>query len=277
MALPLLSQPLSADRDYTITILDSTGAPATGYTEADTLSAVVWAGEDATPLFNPTVIWQTPSQGLALLTISAANTATLLPGTYRLRVDLTHAGRTFPVFDGLLELTGAPGVAPAPKVYCSYADMTAVAPWIGRLADETDLAGFAQERALARTWMDNLIQRHYRGATGAWDDTHFGFPIGGGAYFHRDGSHSALLQSWLDADALMLHPAIVRANVYHAIARVAGSQISPGKDSPYADLAAKYDSLAERMAALLTVSLDTNADGVPDVTVRLGVADTLEG
>jgi hypothetical protein len=277
LGLPLLTQALNTDRDYTVTIYDSTGNPATSYTTSDTLSAVVWAGEDASPLFAPSVIWQTPSQGLAQLTIAKADTADLLPGTYRLRIDLTHAGRTFPVFDGLLELTGAPGVATAPKSYCSFADMKAIAPWIGRLADETDLAGFAQERALARQWFDNLVQRHYRGASGQWDDTHFGFPFGNAAYWYRDGSHSPLLQSWLDADALMLNPTIVHANARYAIGLVANSQISPGKDSPFAELAAKHQSLAGHLATLTTVSLDTDADGVPNVTVRLGVADTLEG
>src|SRR3954465_4757798 len=100
MGLPLLTQPLGADRDYTLTILDSAGAPVTSYTTADALSAVLWAGDDAAPLAAPAVTWQTPGQGRAQLTIAKSDTAGLSPAAYRLRVDLAHAGRTFPVFDG---------------------------------------------------------------------------------------------------------------------------------------------------------------------------------
>ena len=53
--------------------------------------------------------------------IAAANTTGLNAGQYRLRVNVPIAGQL--LWDGVLELTDAPGTAVPLSVYCSYQDM----------------------------------------------------------------------------------------------------------------------------------------------------------
>jgi hypothetical protein len=164
--------------------------------------------------------------------------------------------------------------------------LTDRAKWVGQLKGATDSAGFIDQRAMARQWFEDILQRHYRSNTWLNADYNFvpGISFGGrwaagmqGVPF-RPGTRSGELQNWLDADRLDVTGQVVEAVACYAISLIAETEISPTKDpSQYAQFGTRFAARADSAVAGITAELDTDGDGVNDVWIRLGIADQLEG
>lgn len=171
-----------------------------------------------------------------------------------------------------LEVEPAPGTELAPKVYCTLDDCRRECVWIMQavLPDPNVPNNLEPQRAEAREWFDDLIQRHWRG----------GMSLGAEAGLlarRRTGQRNMWLKDQLDNDALILTPAVVKANVYQAIGYALGNMIGTHGSTSFQDLANQFLDLAEQRAACTTAELDTNDDGTPDFAIDLGFVDVLRG
>lgn len=285
----IMSFPVGSDDDKTLQITSDGTSPVTSYLNTDTLTADFWPGADQPAYASaPTVSWIDASVAKFLVSFPASVTSGLSIGIHQCRVKATRGTRTTTIAQFGVELTEAPGSATALKTYCSYADLLKYAPWVAKLQDSQDQAGFARERNDARLWFEDLIHRHWRGGQGLSPDLYFvpGVAFGGLARYvtvFRTGARSTTLQTWLDTgglnggDGLISTTRTIEANACYAISRIAGNQVSPLKDSTYGHFATLFGARAESVASLITVEIDSTNDGISDEYVRLGVADTLEG
>lgn len=275
--MPAVESVLAGGHFSRVAILDNLNGAT--YTGSATLVASLWPGDGQPAEFAPTVAWEVLADLSVRIVATAAQTATLAPGDYPVMVSVTEGGATQREIACTMRVLAAPGTDDPPTVYCTLNDMTTVAPWVENLRSPTDQAGFAEQRAQARVECDRMIQRHYRGQRGRRQTTLDYLMDGNGVGCWRDGSDDAALQAWLDDDRLILTGpsglALVRWNALTAVAIVCEGQIDD--DDKYMMLAQKMRMRARELAANIVAQVDTTdtADGVGDITIDLGVADTL--
>lgn len=263
---------------WTITLRDAQGRPFTGYTGTELLAGSVRSGRDSPPLIVLAPTWIDATQGLIKLPIPGSATAALDVGRYLVQVSLANGSAD--LFEGYLSIQYSPGTAADLPVYGTYGDILDCAPWIEKLQKNTDTAGFVRQRNQARTWFDDLIQRHDNGGSGGSTDFAFvpGESFGGSLGIgYRDGRRSRELQSWLDANRLDVTAPVIDAVTSYAIALICQRQVSSAGSDPYAQQASRWMDRAETTAMEITAEIDSNGDGVNDYAVRLGSYDTLDG
>lgn len=148
----------------TITIRDYQDNPIVTYTGTEGLAGAVRAGRAMDPtiagqglVFTPT--WGNPAAGTVNVQLTAVQTATLAPGQYLIQVGLADKSADF--YEGFLVVSYSAGISTLPPIYCAYDDLLTYAPWITKLQTEVQVAGFAIERGLARSWLDNIIIQHF--------------------------------------------------------------------------------------------------------------------
>lgn len=262
----VLSQAIGSYRRRRVRLRTPDGQAATGFSSADAVSAVLWAGDDQAPLATPLAEWDDPAQATVWVTFAEADTVTLPPGTYRLQVWVLSQGRRILGADAALRLTAVPGMATALPVYCSAGDVEALASgWVDTLQDlDTDQAGFAEERNLARRWLDRQVIARRR----AWLDDWYRVR----ARWADDAKIEAdltALQSHLDADRLMrdgLDAGLIeRITAHYALHLIFEPQIGEVNETSYQTLAERHRAQASRLLVGWTARVDTNGDGVADV------------
>lgn len=257
---------------FVVTLNDENGNPVTTYTGSEELTAVVWAGDDQSPLFAPTVTWNTPAAALVNVTISGTNTAALTPATYRIDVSADGVvGAT-----AALTIDWAPGSAPVRPTYCTIRDLRREANWIDDLQNlEQHQAGFADECADARDWLDENILRNYRAGFVSLLGYH-GLALD--AWFTGGNRRSQLtnytLKLWLSQDLLMVRPRIVKVCVFYTLAQICKQQIGVGGKWPA--LAAMYRHQCNSLLAGTTAEIDLiPQDGIPDIPITFSAVNTL--
>ncbi len=260
------------------TVRDQAGVPI-AFVGDEALSGTVRAGQNSAPLITLSPTWISGPAGTISVPIQGTATATMDVGRYFVQIIVADASAD--LYEGYLEVTYSPGTDQPLTSYGSFADMLDRAPWIEKLQKPTDLAGFARQRYLARKWFEDLLHRHYRGASGLSTDFAFvpGVSFGGnwGTYY-RDGRRSKELQDWLDDDRLDVTEQVKEAVSCYAIALLCDRQMAPGKDdNGYASFSRRFFARAEDAASLISAEIDSDDDGTNDTTIRLGIADTLEG
>ncbi|WP_165231363.1 hypothetical protein [Aquisphaera insulae] len=276
-----MSDPLvltvGTSRDFPFQAMTASGPAASVFLATDALVARLWPGDDRAPLATPSASWiDAPGAATFQVSFQDADTVGIPPGDYPLQVWASRSGRTTTLLPPgtTLKLLAAPGTATAPSSYCTFADMQAECGWIGNVANtDADQAGFAEQRALARAWLDSLIAAAMPGG-----------PIGGGPCFDSlaaipgGNAGSPLAGSWLqsalDGGAVLLTgprgAAVRRATACHALAAVLRSQASPGGGADLTRYAAVFARMANALASNLTVDLDLDLDGTADAAVSLG-------
>ncbi len=260
---------------YPFTITDSLGTVQTSlFASDDVMDATLWPGDDRAETFDPAIAWVSATAGTAALSIAAADTTALTPGTYRLQVWTVVDSQKCLIHDGTVRFTAAPGAATALTTYCTYQDMQRLFASIGDLQSNEDQAGFAEQRNMARKWFDTVIQRHYRNDDGRPTDTQFAnYDFGSG----RSGARSTYLQDYLDDDGLILNQDVIDCVACYAISLVLSAQVGTDPNNFYQSLGAKFSARASSMASLITAEVDTDDDGEPDIAVDLGCFDVLRG
>lgn len=274
------------DADWEIDLDDLFGADVTGFTDTDTLSADVWPGGGAPSAFAPTVTWIDSSTGRIRLTVAASQTMTLGVGVYAMQVWVTANGVRRMGFDGALSISrgrGAETVA-AGRAYTTFDRMKTYASFLQLLHDpENDQAGYQLQIEEASRWLEGLAMRHYRpsqSSTAPLDYSldHMFLGIG----YRRSLLPAKELIGWLAAGGLMTTYGGVDLGVMEVVAKyavglVCQSKIGIAGGGQWASLAADYLNAAEEKAKALTLCIDTDMDGVPNVWIDLGSTDTIYG
>jgi hypothetical protein len=223
-----------------LTLCDALENPLAGLTPSAVPSAQVWAGDSTPTAWTPTATWIDAAEATLEIAWPGAATSAIEPGRYLLRVGLTSGGVTSWYPAGEVELLAAPGTTPARPVYSSATDLADAVPWLEQLQLGVDQAGFAERRAEAREWLDELIVSSW------WGDPDW-------------------IRARLDAGGLVVRPWVKRACSIWAASRVLLLQPG-GKDG------VSYRSIGEDLAASASLELRMHPAEVSDGsggTIRL--------
>ncbi len=265
--------------------------PTTGdFLASDTIAAVVTIGEGYPSVYAPDVSWTADqadvTTGLFVVSGDDGDTASLDPGDYLLSVTNSRDGRTFPIAKIPFRVLGTVGALTSPSVYCTYTDLKDQLFWIGDIKDaESDLTGFLKQRGRARTWMDGLIlaAQPSRGVGlisrqnyWSWD-----FGNGGGSYGGNALAEDPVLKGYLDAGGLILASPygqkIIDACTYWTLAEILIRTGYQRTNTSMTGLASMYRQKANYEASTAVAQIDTNADGIVDLAISLGITNTRYG
>jgi hypothetical protein len=270
-------------KSFPMQVTGPDGSPSVDFAATDSLVVTLWPGDDRSALITPTAEWD-PVLGPPdyLIYFAPPDTASLEPGTYRIRATATRGADSPEILRDTIEVLAIPAAAIAAPVYCTFSDMKRHCSWVGQYLDtDEDQFGFAEQRAMARDWMDNLILRAVPVAGGLnlvsrqnyWTWT----SNAGSGYYGTGLAVDQVIKGYLDAGALVLAgpngSKVVRACACYALALVFGAQpdASARKD------AGRYMAMAQSEASTLIAELDSNADGVSEYAFNLGTTNTRFG
>jgi len=274
MPQPPVEMVLGTRARWILTLRDAQGRAVTDFLETDPVSASVWAGDDRIPLFSPEVEWVDPLEGTLAVSIRPAMTVTAEVATYRLQVFVTPPSddQRRCVWDGSIRFLPTAGAGEPDPVYATSEDLFDYCPRLERhLADEEAAqAGFAEQRARARKWLDDTLLRNYYpvpgrtrrmvnlAGTAAGPYSVFADPPEGAAI-----PSEAQLRAILDAGGLVVTDAI-RELVSHKAAAYA-YRTSTG---PYGDEATEHDREANRLWYVSDFDVKTDPDlASPDLRI----------
>jgi hypothetical protein len=276
----------NTDAEWEIDLFDSSNNAVTGFTDDDTLSAVVWPGGGAAAAFEPAATWIDSGTGKIKLAVTASQSASLAPGTYALQVFVVASGLRRMGFDGSLTITRTVGATATGRTYTTFERMKVYAPWLGLVQDQdADLAGFQSQIEEASRWLEGLAIRHYRPNQSSNTPTDYsldhlfnGWPRGN----YRSLVPPSELVSWIAAGGLMTEMSGVDLGVSEVVALYAIGLVAMGRPgavgaSSYQQAGYGFKARAEEKAKCLTLLIDTNADGKPDVWIDLGSTDSIYG
>lgn len=255
----------------TLTLRDAVGDPVTDtYDGTEEFTLTVWAGDDraAATMAASSATWLDAAAGTATLRLDQADTAALAAGRYRVLVQLADGLDLIDVFDAVLAVEAAAAAGTAGSTYATLADLRLYCDWIESVKGEGDQAGFAEQLAEARAWLEEIIHAH--------DPRH-----GGGLAYRMQAGWMGPLQSglksrWLvdalAADQLIVTRAVRKACAYYALGLILGSKIGTKDKVSLATLGAQFTARATAAASTLVVEIDTDADGYGEVSIDLSRA-----
>lgn len=266
------------DATFTATLRDENGNAYTGYAGTEPITCTVWPGNELPPLTGvATADWLDATAGTIDVAIAGSGTAALVPASYDLKLEINGVS----VFRATLAIGESAGATAGRTAHVTLRHLRKHYKNVDKLIARGDDPTALEARADAWDWLCDLLHRHYRNGSGLTTDFHFVPGISfGGLYpfgYYRDGRRSSELQGWLDAGRLDLTTPVLDAMACHALAQICGGQVDVGDKEVWADFAARFAARAEQIVSCLTAELDSDGDGVNDLTIRLGVADTLEG
>lgn len=217
-----------------VVFLTSETGDALTYTSGDAVSALLWAGDDRASTA-VTAAWQTAPDKVRV-TITSAQVGSLDPGKYRLRVYVGSGTSQRHAAEAVLTLLDGPGTSTAPATYCTAEDVRQLLPRLDDYSDpDTDQTGFAEQRAVARQWLDAIIM----------------------AKFPHD-----LMRTYLTDNRLIVTPQVRYACATYTLALL--YRRNPAK----ADTAMALTAEAEASATALIISIDTVLTNAPLGVVR---------
>jgi len=271
-----------ASRDFPLQVSNPDGTPATQFLNTDTLLTNVWQGTNETALDNPTTTWLNSNAPAGQILISFQNTdsAALAIGQYYIQSYATRTGtpaRTaalLPKGSSLTVLAAAGAVFTARPTYITIQSVRNIAPWIDDLIVPDNDTGFDNQLADARSWLDEIILRNYRGGNVSLLGYH-GFALD--AWYTGGGRRTSLTNRWLFAalksNQLLVTQRIIDIQAYYALSRICESMIT--KAGQYVSLAARFRFEAEMLLSSTTAEIDVNGDGFGEVPVNLSGTNTL--
>lgn len=268
------------DADRTGTLRDSSGAVVTSYTSDDTLTSLLWGGDDQSVLLNPTVAWIDAPNGVIQLSFLSADTDTLEPGKYHCRVVVTRAsdGRKYSPPDFWVEVGNSPGDANPLPVYSTFEDLLLYAGWLAKQQTASDQAGFAEQRASARGWLESIILTKFRTNLTSLHNTYgnYNTAITAGV---TTGASSPWLLAALSNDQLRVTPTVKEIVSRYAISLICESIIGPGDgESPYERIACKNrkraNALVKAYSAEIMASSDYTDTSYPLTVINCGSCST---
>jgi hypothetical protein len=272
----LIQVPAGGDLMIAFTLADGDGDPVLDQlTDADTFVAAIWPGGGQPTVCAASASWVDPSVATATFTLEASDSAGVEPATYRFRLSLVHAGRTFSVHQGSIEFLDDPGSEDALPVYTTYARCLELAPWIAGVFDpKRHTAGYLRERATARKTFDQIVLKMYRSPTigmfGSHSQSAFAWA---GSGTRRSPLPSTLLTQWLAQDLLLVTDQVDRINAWLAIAEIGRQQI--GSNNTFAAQGQACAEWASAEISACTAQIDLNNDGIGEIPIPLFAANPL--
>ncbi len=126
------------------------------FTGVEEIEAFVWPGDDRARAATLPSGWTDAPMRELHVDVTAEASAALAVGWYQGVVTRPDLAQDLAYFE--LEVEATPGSASAPAAYHTYADLTAVLPYVKDLADQMqEQSGFAEVAGLAKRWIDGII------------------------------------------------------------------------------------------------------------------------
>ncbi len=265
-----------------IELFDEEGVAVTAYNGAQDLIVTVWPGGTRAPSFtftngNATWLTTTPAANTCQIILTGAQTATLIPGKYDLKLQIDDAGELVKAFDCNITIEAAPGTDTQPPTYPidpakAYNELLKYGrSWLKQLQTSDDEAGFAEQMGRARTNLEDVIHSRYRVASMV-------MVVGGQAFGpRRSGARSVWLTQQLAANTLTVTDKVAEYTAKRALGYICQGQIDGDPNNKYAKLARMYHSHADALAASMVVELDTSGNGLAPVVIDLSSTDPMMG
>lgn len=261
--LQTIEQARDTSATWGVTLKPAPGGGDLPYTGTEALEAKLWPGDNRAAIALDAA-WVDAPDSISV-SIPSSAVADLEPGKYRVRVyldaDKSHAA------EFVLWLLDSPTDAAPAKSYCSGRDVLALLPGISRqISVEEDQADFAEQRGLARDWLDAIILAAYdpRGRGDNWDLTD-------PAWSTWDWTqNNDWLREQIGADAVMVDQEVKRCTAAYAAHLIARFQPIKRDGPDWRAIASELLAEAENRARNLTVRLDTNGDDEADLRINLG-------
>jgi len=274
-----LVQGCSQDFPFQVQNPDGT-IPVGIFLDTDTLTAVLWQGQNETPVLTPAASWIDSTNAQYQISFQDADSAGLAYGVYYIQASAMRAGtpnRTTALMPrgSFIEILAAPGTTFTPRpTYIAVGDIRKIAPWIDDLTTPDNDSGFDNQLADARDWLDELVLRNYRGGNVSLLGYH-GFALD--AWYTGGGRRTSLTNRWLfaalAANQLLVTPRVKAICAYYALSRICESMIT--KSGQYVALASRFRFEAESLLCSSTVEIDVNGDGFGEVPINFSSTNTL--
>lgn len=152
-----------ADGGPWATTLLNDGQPV-AFPSDSTFVATVSRGGGEASIFTPTVAWVDAASGTLSMSVSAAQIASLDPGSYVLQVFVATGGRKVPAFDGTLEILPSVGTETPGQTFCAFEDMLVFSSQVRSLQQSrgSDATGFYAQRAQVTGHLIRWFDKRYR-------------------------------------------------------------------------------------------------------------------
>ena len=258
-------------RTFSKRIYDESAKAVTGFSGTETLSVKLGAGfnSETVTVSGLAAVWTVASEGKYDIQFPAT---TIEIGIYPIQVILDPNGQPcYPnpreIYRGFARINPSPVTASGTpyQLYCDYADLLEVAPWIETTHTDNDMSGWFRQRLRARNWIDSAILK----ASSSNPHRHAIF-YGVIPPYSQGSPYVAEL---LADNKLILTDEIRRAAAHytmHEITKTLGSSPNTGS---YAEISQKHYEEANRKLQSLVASFDTTGGTTANYYVDLRIMD----
>jgi hypothetical protein len=258
-------------RTFPKRIYDESARAITGFDGAETLAVRLGAGfnSEIITVQNLSAAWTVASEGKYEIQVPAIQ---IEQGIYPLQVILDPNGETcYPspreIYRGYMRVNPSPVTATGTpyQLYCDYADLLEVAPWIETTHTDNDMSGWFRQRLRARNWIDTAITR-----CSSNNQTRHAIFYG---VIPPYSAGSAYVADLLKDNKLVVTEDIRRAAAHYTLHLIADALSSAPTTGSYKEIAAKHYSQANSILQSAVAGFDTAGGGTADYFVDLRLID----
>lgn len=278
----MLSEPMPLDRKildvsqglartFPKRIYDESARAITGFTGNETLSVRLGAGfnSEIVEVENLAAVWTVAEEGKYEIQFPALE---IEQGIYPLQVILDPNGETcYPspreIYRGYVRINPSPVTASGTphQLYCDYADLLEVAPWIETTHTDNDMSGWFRQRLRARQWLDSAILK------ASSTNLHRHAIFYGVLPPYSQGS--PYVAELLFDNKLIITDEIRRAAAHYTLYLITDSLSSAPNTGSYKEISVEHYAKANKIAQSLVAGFDTSGGSTPNYYVDLRVMD----
>jgi hypothetical protein len=258
-------------RTFSKRIYDESARAIIGFDGEETLEVRLGAGfnSEIVEVDGLAAVWTVASEGKYEIQVPAVE---IEQGIYPVQVILDpNEQACYPspreIYRGYLRINPSPVTASGTpyQLYCDYADLLEVAPWIETTHTDNDMSGWFRQRLRARQWIDSAVLR----CTSNNAHRHAIF-YGVLAPFSGNSSYVADL---LQSDKLVVSDEIRRTAAHYTLFLIADALSSAPTTGSYKEVAQKHYSQANSMLQSCVAGFDTSDSGQANYFVDMRLVD----
>lgn len=258
-------------RTFSKRIFDESAKAITGFSGSETFTVRVGAGfnSEIVTVTGLAAVWTVASEGKYEIQFPST---TIEIGIYPLQIVLNPNGQPcYPtpreIYRGYVRINPSPVTASGTpyQLYCDYADLLEVAPWIETTHTDNDMSGWFRQRLRARQWIDNAILK--ASSTNIHRHAIFWGVI---APFNAGSPYVAEL---IAANKLVISDEIRRAAAHYTLYLITDSLASAPNTGSYREIAQEHYAKASQKLQSLVAGFDTTGGSTANYFVDLRLMD----
>lgn len=258
-------------RTFSKRIYDESAKAITGFSGDETLEVRLGAGfnSEIIEVAGLTAAWTVATDGKYDIQFPEM---TIDQGVYPLQVILDPNGETcYPspreIYRGYVRINPSPVTASGTpyQLYCDYADLLEVAPWIETTHTDNDMSGWFRQRLRARQWVDSAILK------ASTNNPHRHAIFYGVIAPYNQGS--PYVAELLADNKLIISDDIRRAAAHYTLYEITKALSSAPNTGSYAEISQKHYDDANRRLQSLVAGFDTTGGTTANYYVDLRIMD----